>query len=113
MAITSAHPIDIGIYVVIININLVVGLRYSRGIKNMRDYAIGNKDFSSATMVATIVATWLTGRFFIYIIEQVFTRGLYFIIGSTIGGFIGILLTGVVGKRMGKFLNNLSVAEAM
>ena len=113
MAISSAHPIDIGIFVVFLIINLVVGLRYSRGLKNMRDYAIGNKDFSTATLVATIVATWITGSFFIYIIEQVYTRGLYFIIGSTIGGFIGILLTGVVGKRMGKFLNNLSVAEAM
>ena len=50
---------------------------------------------------------------FFYVLEQTYTRGLYFIIGSTIGGFIGILLTGMVGERMGKFLNNLSVAEAM
>jgi Na+/proline symporter len=108
-----AHPIDIGIFVVFLALNLILGLRYGSRVKTIRDYAIGNKDFSTATLTATIVATWVTGSFFVYVVEQVYSRGLYFIIGSTLGGFVGILLTGVVGEKMGNFLNNLSVAEAM
>jgi len=112
-ATSLAHPIDIGIFVAFLVVNLVVGLLYRNKVTSMRDYAIGHKDFSTATLTATIVATWVTGSFFFYVLEQVYARGLYFIIGSTLGGAIGIFLTGRVGGHMDKFLNNLSVAEAM
>jgi solute:Na+ symporter, SSS family len=50
-----AHPIDVGILVVFLAINLVVGLRHGR-VTSMRDYALGGKNFSTATLTATIVA---------------------------------------------------------
>lgn len=109
----SAHPLDISIFAIFLVVNLVIGLAYSGRSKTMRDYAIGTKNFTTSTLTATIVATWITGSFFIATVEQAYLKGLYFIIPSTLGGAIGVLLTGVVGKYMGKFLNNLSIADAM
>ena len=37
--------------------NLWLGLSSSRGIASVKEYAVGNRNFSTATIVATIVAT--------------------------------------------------------
>jgi Na+/proline symporter len=107
-----AHPLDIGIFVVFLLVNLVVGLRYGSGAKSMRDYAIGNKDFTTATLTATIVASWIGGSDVFYILQHTYLDGLYFAI-VMIGASICLLLVGQLTTRMGRFLNNLSVAEAM
>ena len=112
MTTTAAHPIDIGIFVVFLIANLVVGLSYGRGLKSMRDYSIGNKDFSTATLTATIVVSWIGGGDIFYMLKHTYTDGLYFVI-VIIGAAICLLLIGQLATRMGEFLNDLSVAEAM
>ena len=109
----SIHPVDLIIFLGFLAVTLVVGLSYGQHVKTIRDYALGGKNFTTATLTATIVATWITGGFFFYTIEQTYARGLYYILASGIGGFLSILLTGVVGRRMGSFLDNISVSEAM
>ncbi|MEM7055580.1 MAG: HD domain-containing protein, partial [Bacteroidota bacterium] len=105
--------IDIAIFIIFFSINLIVGLRYRGRSQSFREYAIGSKTFSTATLTATIVATWASGGFFFYTLEQTYSTGLYFII-ATLGIPLGLLITGhVVGPRMGNFLNNVSMAEAM
>ncbi|HJK85762.1 MAG TPA: sodium:solute symporter family protein, partial [Candidatus Megaira endosymbiont of Stentor roeselii] len=44
--------------------NLLLGLFSSRGITSVKEYAVGDRNFSTATIVATIVATWVSGSFF-------------------------------------------------
>ena len=39
--------------------NLILGLFHSRQVATMRDYSVGRKDFSTATLVSTILATGL------------------------------------------------------
>ena len=46
--------IDAGIFIGFLIINLIVGLAYSIGIKNINQYAIGHRNFSTAAIVATI-----------------------------------------------------------
>ena len=58
--------IDTIIFVGFLIINIVLGLTSSRGIKTIREYAVGNRNFSTATIAATIVATWITGEVFFY-----------------------------------------------
>lgn len=48
---------DIAVIIAFLLLNLIFGLASGRGIKNIREYAIGNRNFSTATIVATIVAT--------------------------------------------------------
>jgi Na+/proline symporter len=105
--------IDIAIFVAFLIINLICGLFASRGIKNIKEYAVGNRNFSTATITATIVATWLSGATFTVTITQTYSEGLYFIIpglGDAISFFI---VSYFYAPRMTEFLGKLSVAEAM
>lgn len=108
------HTADIIIFVVFFTINFIAGLRYRGQKQTFKEFAIGNKDFSTATLVATIVATWASGSMFFNDLEQTYSRGVYFIFATLVGGTLGLLITGyVIGPRMGPFLNNVSVADAM
>ena len=56
--------IDTVIFIGFLVINLIFGLFSSRGIKNIKEYAVGNRNFSTATIAATIIATWIGSGFF-------------------------------------------------
>lgn len=105
--------IDIALFVVFLLLNLILGLRAGQKVKSLRDFSIGKRDFSTATLTSTIVATWIGGGFMFYALENIYTTGLQFIL-ITIGGSLSMLFIGqVLAVRMGEFLNNLSVAEGM
>ncbi|MHB9147445.1 MAG: sodium:solute symporter family protein, partial [Candidatus Amoebophilus sp.] len=105
--------IDIILLGLFLSINLILGLVAGRRVKNIRDFSVGNKDFSTATITSTIVATWIGGGFMFYGLQNVYTNGFLFII-PMLGGTLCLLFTGkVLAARMGEFLNNLTVAEAM
>jgi Na+/proline symporter len=72
--------IDIIIVISFLVINLIVGLYSGRSIKTIKEYAIGNRNFSTATIAATIVATWLSGASFTVTTTETYNNGLYFII---------------------------------
>lgn len=40
-------------------LTLVVGIYFSRKETTFREYAVGNKQFASATLVATVLATYV------------------------------------------------------
>jgi Na+/proline symporter len=105
--------IDIILFIIFLGANLLVGLLAGRRVKNIRDFSIGSKDFTTATVTSTIVATWIGGGFMFYGLKNIYTNGLLFII-PLLGSTLCLLFTGqVLAIRMGEFLNNLSVAEAM
>ena len=94
--------------------NLLLGLSSSRGIRNIKEYAVGDRNFSTATIVATIVATWVSGEFFYTIIAESYSKGLYFIWVVAISDPLCLLLIGLFfAPRMAEFLGKLSIAEAM
>jgi Na+/proline symporter len=67
--------LDSVIFIGFLVINLTVGLFYSQGIKNIKEYAIGNSNFSTATIAATILATWIgAGVFSMNIIESYYNN---------------------------------------
>lgn len=106
--------IDSIIFVLFLVVNIVLGLASSRGIKNIKEYAIGDRNFSTATLVATIVATWVSGEFFFTIVQESYRTGLNFIWVVVLGNFFGVFLIGYFfAPRMEEFLGNLSIAEAM
>ena len=105
--------LDVALFSVFLAMNLIVGLRAGRRVETLREYAIGRRDFSTATLTSTILATWVSGISLFTTLENVYTSGLLFIIVMA-GGPIGLLLYGrVLAVRMGAFFNNISVAEAM
>ncbi len=106
--------IDVVIFIAFFLINIIVGFRYRGKSTSFREYAVGDKKFSTATLTATIVATWMSAGVLFVGLEQTYTTGLYYIIAITIGVTTGLLITGrIIGPRMGKFMNNISVPEAI
>lgn len=108
-----SFDIDSAIFIGFLMINLAVGLFYSRGIKNIREYAIGNRDFSTGAISATIAATWIGGGVLSQTITETYKNGLYFIIPA-LGDSLVLLVVGYfLAPRMAEFLGDLSIAESI
>ncbi|WP_341752660.1 MULTISPECIES: sodium:solute symporter family protein [unclassified Candidatus Tisiphia] len=105
--------LDTAIFATFLIFNLAVGLFYSRGIKNIKEYAIGNRNFSTSTITATIIATCIGGGLFSEAVSESYKQGLYFIIPA-LGEPLALVIVGYfLAPRMAEFLGNLSIAEAM
>lgn len=105
--------IDSAIFIGFLLINLVVGLSYGKGVKTVNDYALGGRNFSTGALVATIVATKVSGSGFFIVLSKTYSDGLYYIFAD-MGMVLSMILVGVfLIPRMGEFLGKLSVAEAM
>ncbi|MDF2964776.1 MAG: hypothetical protein K0Q51_164 [Rickettsiaceae bacterium] len=105
--------LDNSILFTFILINLVIGISTGKGIKDIREYAVGNREFSNPTIAATIIATWIAGSSFVMTVSEVYNKGLYFIIPGLSDGLSFFLIAYFIAPRMGKFLGKLSVAEVM
>ena len=105
--------IDIIIVGIFLTVNLVTGLYYGRGIRTIKEYAIGDRNFNTATIAATIIATWISGSFFTVSVSQTYKEGVWFI-PAAMGDVISLLIIGhIFAPRMREFLGSLSVAESM
>lgn len=105
--------IDVFIFIAFLAINLIVGLNYGRGVKTIKDYALGGRNFSTGTLVAAIVATWISGSGFFSILNKTYSDGLYFVIAVSGLAFSFLIAAYVFVPRMGNFLGSSSVAEGM
>ncbi len=111
---SHSWAIDLFIFVAFLLINIIVGFRYRGKSQTFKEYAIGDKKFSTATLTATIVATWTGGNILFNALERTYVTGLYYMIPSVVGDFMCLAITGyVLGPRMGKFLDNVSVPESL
>lgn len=109
-----AFDVDKVIFVSFLVLNLFLGLVSGRGVRNITSYAIGDRNFSTSTIVSTIVATWISGEYFFTIASEAYNNGLYFIWGATVSDLVCFLLISIVfAPRMAEFLGKLSIAEAM
>ena len=105
--------IDIAIFIGFLVINLVVGLRYGKSVKNIKDYALGGRNFSTAALVSTIVATFVTGSMFFVDLQNTYSDGLYYFIPGFCVVFQMLITVYFLIPRMGEFLGSSSVAEVM
>ncbi|NRB10317.1 MAG: ATP-binding protein [Rickettsiaceae bacterium] len=105
--------IDIIIVVSFLIINLAVGFYYGRGVKNIKQYAIGDRNFSTALLTATVIATWVEGSDFARTLSEVYNGGiLYFLAGT--GEVVSLLVVALIfAPRMGQFFGSISIAESM
>ncbi len=76
---STPFSIDAIIVYVFILITLIVGLRAGRGVKDIKDYAIGNRKFGTIGLLCTYLAT-IYGGHIIYQTGETYTDGLIFII---------------------------------
>ena len=108
-----SYNIDIIIITSFLAINLVAGFYSGRGVKTIKEYAIGNRNFSTATIAATIIATWISGSFFTVCVSQTYKEGVWFL-PAALGDILSLLIIGYIfAPRMKEFFGSLSVAETM
>lgn len=105
--------LDVLVLVVFLLINLVAGIYSGKGVSTIKEYAIGNRDFPTATLVATIVATWISASSMTVTVGETYTSGLYFIIPGLSDTIPFIIIALFIAPRMREFLGCLSVAEVM
>ena len=105
--------IDILIFIGFLIVNLIVGLAHSGKIKTINEYALGGRNFSTTALVATIVATCVTGSGFFIILTKTYSDGLYYLIPNVFIIIQMFITAYFLIPRMGEFLGNISVAEAM
>ena len=105
--------IDIAIVVGFLILTLIVGLGHGQKVKTIKDYALGGRNFSTAALVATIVATWVSGSGFVVALSKTYTDGLHYKVASTGIAISFLIISYVLIPRMGEFLGKTSIAEAM
>ena len=104
---------DLIMFFAFLAINLSVGLFYGRGVKNIRDYATGGRDFSIATLTATLVATWVGAGTFQNTLIETYRQGLACLIPALLSDAQILLIAYFFIPRMTEFIGNLSIAECM
>lgn len=105
--------IDAGIFIGFLLINLVLGLLYSGGVKNIKDYATGGRQFTTAAISATIAATFIGGGSFSIWTSGVYKAGLYYMFLGLCDVLTFYLICYIVAPRCGEFLGKISIAEAI
>jgi len=105
--------LDIIIVTGFLIINLIFGILSGRGIKNIQEYSLGSRNFSTATIVATIAATWIGGSNFSITIAETCKQGMFFLLCSLAEAVSFGLIAYFYAPRMAEFLGKLSIAEAM
>ncbi|MCP5370063.1 MAG: hypothetical protein H6909_05195 [Rickettsiaceae bacterium] len=105
--------IDIAIVVVFLLLNLGVGLYYGRGVTNIKEYAVGKQNFTTASIVSTVVATSVTGSLFIIGMSKMYTDGLCYFL-PVCGLSVSLYLTAkFIIPRMKSFMGSISIAESL
>ena len=105
--------VDVAIVIGFLVVTLIVGLVTSRNIKTIKEYAIGNRNFSTGTLAATITATWIGGGFFSLTISKTYSDGLNYIVLGICEVIAFLVLAILVAPRIKQFFGTLSVAESM
>ncbi|MGI2257183.1 sodium:solute symporter family transporter [Candidatus Cardinium hertigii] len=93
-------------------LTLVVGIYFSRKKTTFREYAVGNKQFSTSTLVATVLATAFGGGGLIRTVECVYDLGLYWVFFILLG-VVDFWIMSKLVLRMGPFMQHLSMAETI
>lgn len=104
---------DVAIVVGFLAITLVVGFISSKNIDSIKKYAIGDYNFNTGTLAATLAATWIGGGFFTVTITNTYSDGLSYIILGICEVIAFFVLSIFVAPRIGIFLGDLSIAESM
>ena len=93
-------------------LTLVVGIYFSRRLTSFQQYAVGDKQFATATLVATVLATAYGGGGLIRNVQQVHNLGLYWIILMFLSGF-DLYIISKLALYMGRFMGHLSMPETI
>ena len=107
------HPVDFLILLIFLLINVAVGFRIKRKVKDIEDYALGGRNFTTGILTATIVATWLGGNVITSTISKVYNEGIIAMLIMAYNITVPLITALVYIPRMKEFLGKISMGEVM
>ena len=103
--------IDLIIVGAFLLITLATGLYAGRGIKDIREYAIANKAYGTATIILTVSATYIGGSVLIGGVKNVFSDGII-VTAAALFSIIGLLFVSFfVAPRLACYKGMLTVGD--
>ncbi len=105
--------VDIAIVILFLLSILFVGFLRSGTVTNIREFALGNRDFYTGALVSTIVATWISGSFLFVSIEKIYSEGITLVFAYLMFPSIFLIMNYFFLPRMHEFMGKMSVADAM
>ncbi len=99
-------------FVIFLALTLIIGLWHGRDIISIKQYALGNRDFSIGALTATIIATWIGGDYLFITLAEVYKTGFEYALGC-LGMVVCLLFNAYFVPFMKPYMGNLSVAETM
>ena len=105
--------IDLVMVVFYLLITLFVGYKYGKGVSTLQDYALGGRSFNTATLAATLIATFLSGSWFVVAMNNSYHDGLLFFLCDSANAINMLITAFILVPRMGEFLGKISLPQAM
>ena len=107
------HSVDIIIILTYLFVTFFVGIYFGKGVKSLKDYAVGNRSFTVPILVATIFATMSGGNTVIGTSERLFAVGFIFLLTRLGDPIYKLLMARFVVPRMGRLSECISVGELL
>ena len=92
-------------------LTLLYGLYVGRDVKNISEYAVGGRDFTTAILAATIVATFASSSGFFINITKSYADGLFNLLATSGQILFVLFIAYFIAPRMKPYFGSLSVAE--
>jgi Na+/proline symporter len=92
---------------------LIVGLSYKKGPQTMREYALGNKKFSTSALIYTMVATTFGGGSIIGASAALYQHGAWLFLASFAIPISYCILSLVIVPKLSKYYGCISIAEVI
>ncbi len=93
-------------------LTLLVGIYFTKAKTTFREYAVGNKQFGTATLVFTVLATLYGGGGLVRNVECIHTTGLWWIVITFLSS-CSLWIISRLSLRMGPFMQHLSIVETI
>ncbi|MFQ3307100.1 MAG: Na+/proline symporter/signal transduction histidine kinase [Candidatus Midichloriaceae bacterium] len=107
------HIIDVSIVGIYLLLCVIIGLYKSTKIANIKEYALGNRNFSTFTIIATIFATFISANATLGIIGHIYELGLVFAISLFFMPLNWLIIKLIYAKNIDKFNSCISISEIM
>ena len=105
--------IDFLILYAFLAITLFIGLRTGRGIKDIREYATGNKMFGTGALVSTWLATYICGETILDVVQYSRTNGIIEILDILACGISFLVHGFIFAPRFLNFPNCMTMGDIM
>ncbi len=105
--------LDYAIIIFYLFVILLVGLWSGKGMKNLQDFSVSHRSYTSLVIFATLSASFIGGGFSIGNAEKVFRLGIVNIVALWGFSLKEILVARYIAPRTGNFPNIISVGDIM